>query len=341
MWIKASYFEAGRASLAVEVNIIKYDLVVRALNSEEILFKWPLSSLTQTTNDKGIHILTWLPKPDRIEITDNYELKKAPWKKKLPAQLHNSHLSKGLLLTVFFALCGAVFVFILPILANKVPWKVEKYLFENFAPYKENSYCKSNNQPAMSAFQKIISRIHPIYDDDNSFPLEVHVVDSTDLNAFATPGGKIFILSPIIEEAESAEEIAGIIAHEIEHVKKRHILQTIFERIFSFIGISTIFSSDNSGAGSTLEFFMHAQYGQAQESEADQGALKRLVDGKVSVGGINNFFKRLESKGSVPTILSDHPSNKSRSELFLIAINSPSEPILNAEEWAALKQICK
>src|SRR5512139_1264295 len=55
------------------------------------------------------------------------------------------------------------------------------------------------------------------------FPLVLTVIDSAEVNAFATPGGYVYIASGLVANCDNEDEVAGVMAHEFAHIKKRHI----------------------------------------------------------------------------------------------------------------------
>lgn len=339
-WVTAKYIEAHHAPRTVEIAIEGYNLIVRERGGARELARWPRSSLTQKTLPSGAIELQWLPDPTRIEIADTVALRRASWSKRLPDRLDRNsyrHAAFWVFCCGTLALAG---VYGVPRLASSIPWRLETMVFGRLAPYSDTDTCAETGARRV-ALDKLLARIYPLDDQDRVFPLTVEVVREQEINAFAYPGAKIFVFDGLIKEAESPEEVAGILAHEIEHVKRRHVLRLLLQNSFAWIGLSQVIKPDSGTAGEILKFLINAQFTKSQEAEADEGALDRLLRAKVATAGMANFFSRMAAKGSVPVFLSDHPSEESRQALFERGASAPSTPILSALEWGDLKAICR
>lgn len=228
----------------------------------------------------------------------------------------------------------------LPFLAKNVPWQFEERLFKGIQLFRPSEVCERDADTNVS-FQSVLRRIYPIYTKDREFPIEAEVVRGKQVNAFAFPGGKIFIYDGLLQQADSPEELAAVLAHEIEHIRRRHVTQGMILGGFVFAVRNLSPLAGTSGAiPKLLEVAARLKFSRNQEEEADQGALERLRDGHVNVSGFNRFFsKRLGSSG-LGTLFSDHPSDRSRVEMARDFLRFPSAPILGDQEWASLKRIC-
>ncbi len=139
----------------------------------------------------------------------------------------------------------------------------------------------------------------------------VRVVRSDIINAFAIPGGRIFIFKGLIDNAKSEAEVAGVLAHEMGHVQERHPLAGALKQF----GLSTIIralsgGSDLAGAAGLLASF---SYTRTAEEEADHIAAGILKQSGYGTEGLAQFFKRLNKKGlKLPALLSTHPTNDQR-----------------------------
>jgi predicted Zn-dependent protease len=139
-----------------------------------------------------------------------------------------------------------------------------------------------------------------------------------------------------VREAESPEELAGVLAHEIEHVRRRHVIEGVVARLLTF-GVLRHYLGGGSDAARTL---LDLSYGRAKEHEADQGGLERLRDARVGTAGYERFF--VKDDGSLlPALLSDHPASADRAELVRSFRGGPAEPVLTAAEWESLRSICR
>jgi beta-barrel assembly-enhancing protease len=249
---------------------------------------------------------------------------------------------KGLLWLIAALVVGGVAALGVPFVARHVPWSVEKRLagLQN-GPAGIEVCDQSGNQEAAALLAKVVGRVYPIYPADREFPIQVQVIKGKTVNAFAFLGGRIFIYEGLLKQAGSAEELAGILAHEIEHVKRRHIIQGVFVRLVTVSTIKLVFSGNGSVDPKLANMLLNMHFSREQEQEADQGALQRLHDARVDVAGFKKFFERAENMTALPAMLSDHPNNDSRARLMAKFLGAPSEPIMSRADWQLIKTICQ
>ena len=172
----------------------------------------------------------------------------------------------------------------------------------------------------------------------------VRVVNLEMVNAFAFPGGQIVIAEGLLRSAESPDEVAGVLAHEMGHVLHRHSTAAMIEALglaFLFGALLGDFGTGViGGAGETL---VGLTFRREAEAEADERALELLGRAGISSRGLADFFERMERKGgggpAVLRLLSTHPPNEVRQRRAREgAVSAP--PALGEREWRSLKAIC-
>ena len=157
----------------------------------------------------------------------------------------------------------------------------------------------------------------------NSDPDYYHffVVRKNQLNAFAVPGGYIFIYDGLLKNMKSVDELAGVLAHEIAHVERDHYLKdskkTTLADFATLAGIVAGISSGNPDASIAIASGANLSYklklSREHEKEADISALKYLDRTDYKPSGLAGFFKtlslyeRLNSGDAMPPYLSTHP----------------------------------
>lgn len=173
----------------------------------------------------------------------------------------------------------------------------------------------------------------------------VRVVNLDMVNAFALPGGQIVIAEGLLRAADSPDEVAGVLAHEMGHVLHRHSTAAIIEAL----GITFLFGAMLgdlgtglvSGAGETL---VGLSFRREAETEADERALALLERAGLSSRGLVDFFERMQRKaGERPTVLrllSTHPPNESRRRTFERGATARA-PSLDEAAWRSLRHICR
>lgn len=169
------------------------------------------------------------------------------------------------------------------------------------------------------------------------FPYEFHVVGTKDINAFALPGGFIFVNAGTVASAKNEGELAGVIAHEISHVALRHGTNQATKAYIAKAGLGVLSgiaggsSTDLGqvigaigGAGANALFL---KFGRTAESQADLEGARIMAEAGYDPRDMANFFKTLQEKGGqrVPEFLSDHPDPGNRYQSVISAI--PSLPV--------------
>lgn len=168
------------------------------------------------------------------------------------------------------------------------------------------------------------------------------LTDDPSINAFAMPAGFIVVHRGLIEKAASAEEVAGVLAHEIEHAEQRHALRALIQEL-GFTAIWVAVTGDVGGglAGEWLKGLTGMQFSRAQEAAADAGGYRRLLAAKIDPHGMASFFETLSNQQSdMPgalSLLSTHPDSAERAATIKAQLQTaPSFPPL-AYDWAAIR----
>ena len=246
--------------------------------------------------------------------------------------------TKGLMWFIAAIVLGVVFALGLSPLAHVIPWSWEKKISYalDFGSSKEE--CRYSPQEH-ELLQRLVKRIYPVNSDDSEFSIDVQIVKNPAVNASAALGGKISINSGLLKQADSPEEVAGVLAHEIGHVQHRHIMEGTIAHMFTAEGINMIFGGNSSTADWT-QYFLNMNFTRSQEAQADEEGLRRLQKAHVDNQAFKHFFERMEKLGSVPVFLSDHPSNILRSEMVAKFDNQGTTPVMTQDEWLVLKSSC-
>jgi beta-barrel assembly-enhancing protease len=176
------------------------------------------------------------------------------------------------------------------------------------------------------------------------FEFRFYMMRSQEPNAFAIPGGYVFVTTGLLVMAESEEEIAGVLSHEIAHVTMRHISQLIdrSKRIsiasMAAMLAGMLLAGGGRGGEAIATTAMAAQqafmlkYSREHETDADQNGLRYLIRDGYDPNGMVSFMKKIARYGmtagpKIPTYLSTHPDVVDRIALLenLIRIE-PTRP---------------
>ena len=161
-----------------------------------------------------------------------------------------------------------------------------------------------------------------------------YVVDASQINAFAVPGGYVYVNRGLIERTRNMPELAGVLAHEIAHVEERHGVEQMEKVQGANLGINLAYillGRQPSGAeqavigvGGNLVFARHSR---SAENEADARAVPLLVSAGISPDGLPTFFNVLlsdqqRSPSAVEQWFSTHPLTQDRIQQTQAMVNS-------------------
>lgn len=182
------------------------------------------------------------------------------------------------------------------------------------------------------------------------YTMRVYVVDHPVVNALATPGGYVVIFRGLLERTRAPEELAGVVAHELQHVLRRHTTRAIIQDVGTGL-LLTALTGDMTGPLAyglqTARALGELRYSRRAEEEADTEGMKMLLAARVDPAGMIAFFERMQqAEGAQPkalTYLSSHPMPAERiAQLRALAAAwpGPPDPVLPNEDWPVLAKRC-
>jgi Zn-dependent protease with chaperone function len=177
-----------------------------------------------------------------------------------------------------------------------------------------------------------------------SVPLRTVVIRRDEANALALPGGEILVFRGLIAKAGNADEVAGVLAHEIGHIAHRDGTKTVLQAG----GVSLLFGmllGDFIGGGAVVlaaRSVLQSSYSRQAEAAADAygAALMNKAGGDARALAV--ILARIGGATEPGMdILLDHPDTKARvAAIDRIARPRAARPFLDAKAWAALKRVC-
>ncbi|MBW3128365.1 M48 family metalloprotease [Hymenobacter profundi] len=177
---------------------------------------------------------------------------------------------------------------------------------------------RSKNKRAYQLLDGVVNRV---LDNGNlkyrkQFPWDVQIIkDDATQNAFATPGGHIYVFSGLIKFLDNENQLAGVLGHEIAHADRRHSIQQLQQQ-FGISLLSNILLGKNPGQLAQIAAGLgQLRFSRGFETEADKYSTIYLNGTRYySCDGAAGFFIKAEKQGgsSTPEFLSTHPNPGSR-----------------------------
>ncbi len=215
--------------------------------------------------------------------------------------------------SVGFALTGNLFGPISALQTSSLLLKGESAVGESSAKQIKKQLPLLEDKQATQYVNEIGQKVAAASERDE-FEYEFYLVMDNQLNAFALPGGKVFVNAGAIMNTDSEAELAGLLAHEISHAALSHGFQlaakgNLTANIISYVPY----------VGSTASSLIVLNYSRGMEKQADLFGTRILVNAGYAADGVRNLMAKLdkanrEENSEPPAWLSTHPNSKQRIE---------------------------
>lgn len=322
------YFD-GQSSVAHTAHVTIHELDVISIRYGNSEVSWLLTEGHvdwERTHD-GIRIRYGEYPKETLQVKNDKELTKelvnvlnASGKK----DLHDSLLQGVRKAPVIFAIallaiCVLGYLFVLPKMAEGVastmPLSADVKLGEMVYANLESSGALDINHERSVTLQDFANALTLASDHE----LKLHFVNSSEINAFALPGGHIVVFSGIIEEMDEPEQLAALLAHEAAHVQERHSTRQMMRDIAGYAFVSLIMGDVNGVMAVVAQHandFRSLSHSRDLEREADQKGIEDLVSNGIDPHGMVHLLELLdEAGGDFPEelqFLSTHPLTSDR-----------------------------
>ena len=329
----------------------------------EIVF-WPYAEVRQTQGwhageevrlERGADLPETIVVADPAFLTDLREIAQTPGLRFHDPRRRGRRVAYTAVAAVaIVAICAALYLWGIPaaaeVVAARVPISWEENLgrtaVESMVP--ADKVCReSEGQRALESLVATLAAAGP----PSGYTFRIEVIDTKTVNAFAAPGGYIVVLRGLIDEARRPEELAGVLAHEMEHVLRRHSTKALVQHVSTGLLITAL-TGDVTGAMAygleSARVLGQLRYSRTAEAEADERGIKLVIAAGLDPTGMIDFFETLERKGKDPAgllkYLSSHPGSADRAtRLRQLAAGAPPprRAALEPSDWAAVRAICK
>lgn len=135
------------------------------------------------------------------------------------------------------------------------------------------------------------------------------------VNAFALPGGIVVVNAGLIQKADNADEVAAVLAHEMQHVEQRHSLQSMIHSLGWATLLVVVLGDVNVATAVVVHQLGNVYFSRDKEDEADRLCVEALRKANITLQGMPNFLKKLEDlygSNDMMVWMSSHPSTSDR-----------------------------
>ena len=337
---RGTYADGQSAALHDVLLSIEGDrLCGRRISDGAEVIRWPLADVRSESLDNARETLTTQTAPDAA-LTVSAEFVAIHLGN--PGALSSTKARwKSLLIFGGGTILAAALIYmnldpVARAIAHRVPRSYEAELGRGLQGFLAREYCETPTE------QKVLSALANRLGGGAS---EVHILDSGVVNAFTFPGGIVIVTRGLIGEAKGPDEVAGVVAHELEHVARRHVMTHVI-RTSLLTGLWQLSVGDFTGLfvvdPKTALDIASLHFSRADESEADRGAVVRLDSALISRKGFRDFFARMQAKtDAVPGWLSNHPTSADRLQAIGYEVGAVARtPAMSVYDWDVLKEAC-
>jgi len=197
---------------------------------------------------------------------------------------------------------------------------------------------RCRNAEGQRALEALVERVAPGATKGPN-GIKIAALDVPVFNAAALPGGYIVVFKPAITETDP-EALAGVLAHEIAHVRRRHVTEALLREL----GIGALIRLFSGTIGANAEQIVALSYTRANETQADSDAIQSLKRAGIDPRPTAALFDRLakEAPEFSAEFLNSHPLSADRANKFRASFDPKARyaPALSRDQAAALFEIC-
>ena len=203
--------------------------------------------------------------------------------------------------------------------ANHIPPAWEEKLTDNVIAEYPKIFILETNDPRATIVTQLVARIAATLPaSERQYQFRAALIDRREPNAFALPGGRIFVFTGLLNRVQTPEELAGVLAHEMAHVTHLHGLRKLIAAGGPYYALR-LFISDQQEVLSTLsagsQMLVGQYYSRDVERQADTVGWHYLVAANIDPRGMVGFFELLtesENADYMPSMFRSHPATSER-----------------------------
>ena len=326
-----AYYLDGRTAVRRRAKVCLTRTGLRiVLEKGESLF-WPFEAIRQSKSFYGkeqIRLERGGDTPEILQVPGSIFMRKLKevspeWRGQFRAPTRRKKLAAMVLASIAGAVgvTAGLYFWGIPTVASfltphiPVAWEEQlgQSVVETLAPAEKRCLNPARAQKLERILKMLISSASP-----SPYSFRVMVVNFPAVNAFAAPGGTIVIFHGLLERTRTAEELAGVLAHEMQHILRRHATRALLQQL-SMKLILAAATGDATGLAYGLEgasALGMLKYNRENEEEADREAVRMLIAAGIDPRGLPAFFETLQREDQkslkLPAYFSTHPELKER-----------------------------
>lgn len=297
------------------------------------LLELPLARLILDQNDAGNLVFYdagtgwWVESADPRILNDVFLLRQTHLRAQARELRERQESNRSLKYALIF-LAGFAAVFFIGWLlikaatnsvTNHAPIAWDEHLSDKIIAEHPKLFVVDTNDARIAVVTQLVARIAAtLPPEDRKYQFRATILDRPINNAFALPGGRIFVFTGLLDRIQRPEELAGVLAHEMAHVTHRHGLRKLINAGGPYY-VLRLFVSDRQGTLSVISAGTQLLVGQAYsrdaESEADAAGWHYLLAANIDPRGLVDFFQVLtegENDDTIPKMFRSHPATSER-----------------------------
>ncbi len=255
-----------------------------------------------------------------------------------------------IILSLLIAACSSVVAPIIPSAAG--PSEDEETKISREFRREAKKFLKFVNHPEVERYIDRIGRRILGATGPQSFDYRFFVVEDPQLNAFAVPGGSIYVYTGLIERAKTTDELAGVLGHEITHVKGHHMARSSGPDAISILSLLSMVALARTGSGAqaagivgqAVSATRQLAYSRQLEMEADTLGTRYMAAAGYDPKGTIAFLKMLDQERAlnpidVPAYVLSHPITQERVANAELVVKSLGSTEVRSDDPDALKKV--
>lgn len=228
---------------------------------------------------------------------------------------------------------------------NRLTDKSEQKLGNLFWEQIEQSYDEIKDKKIVAPVDSIVQRICEA-NHIEAKNIKLHIAECEDVNAFAMPDNHLVVYSGLLQKTENENELAGVLGHEIAHMRLKHVMKKLTKEI-GLSALLTITTGNNAGEAikRALKLLSSTAFDRRFEKEADLRAVEYLTKANLDPVPFADFLRNMDANSEIDlSWIETHPQCSERADYIEEKYRRhevENEPVLSLATWKKMQQRVK